>query len=116
GAVALPLQHLGERRLLLADVELPVVADAVEGREGAGEERGVRRQRQRSDRGRLRKAQAARGEGVERGRLRLGVAVAADVIRAERIDRDDENIRFTGRTKPATRARNGGDDEDGGCR
>ena len=116
GAVALPLQHLGQGRLLIADVELAVVADAVEGRERAGEQRCVRRQRQRRDRRRLREAQPARGEAVEDRGLRRGVAVGADAIRAERINRDDQDVRFARRACGQPRADEGGNKEDGnGC-
>ena len=38
GAIAVRLQHFGERDLIVADVELSVVADAVKGRKRAGEQ------------------------------------------------------------------------------
>src|SRR5262249_37737592 len=82
GAVPMLLKHLGERRLIVAQVELTVVADAMKGRKRAGEERGVRRQRERRHPRRLIEPQAARGQRVDRGRLRGGVPVAAEPIRA----------------------------------
>ena len=51
----------------------------------------MRRQRQRRHRRRLREAQAARGEGVDDGRRGGFVAVAAEPIRAQRIDADEQH-------------------------
>jgi hypothetical protein len=86
GPVSVRLQHFGERRLIVADVELTVVSDAVKCRKGARQERRMRREGQRRDRRGVGESKSARGEGVEGGRLGRLVAVTAQPIGAERID------------------------------
>ena len=59
-----------------------------------------------------READTARGQGVERGRGRARMAVAADVIGAKRIDGHEEDVRMTaaggrGRLPPAIGEREG---------
>src|SRR5262249_362454 len=86
GSVAICLQHLRERDLLVADVELTVVADAVKRRKSAGQERRVRRQRQRCDGRGVNEAKSTCGEPVGGGRRGGLVTVTAEAIRAQRID------------------------------
>ena len=100
GPEAAGLQDLGERLLLLAQVVAAVVADGVAGGEGPGEERGVRRQRERHDGGRAGEAQSARGEAVEAGRPRSGVAVAADVVGPQRVQRHDQQVARAAAAEP----------------
>ena len=92
-AVAVRLHHLGQRRDFIADVEAAVVAHAVEGRERAGEQRRVGRQRQRRDRFGLLEAETARGEGVDHGGGRGSVAVASDVIGPQGVDAHQQDGR-----------------------
>ena len=96
GAIAACLQHFGQRRDLVADVEAAVVAHAMEGRERAGQQRRVRRQRQRRDRFGLLEAQAPGGEGVDHGSGRGPVAVAPDVVGPQRVDAHQQDRRPAG--------------------
>ena len=95
-AIAVCLQHLGQRRDLVADVEAAVVAHAMEGRERAGEQRRVGRQRQRRDRFGLLEAQAPGGEGVDHGGGRGPVAVAPDVVGPQGVDAHQQDRRPAG--------------------
>ena len=91
GAIAAGLQHLGERGDGVVHVEAAVVAHTVKGREGAGEERGVGRQRQRRYRRRLLEPQAACGQGIKDWSGGSLVAVATQPVGAQRIDADEEH-------------------------
>src|SRR5262245_58406268 len=108
GSVSVRLEHLRESRLLVADVELPVVADAVEGRERAGQQRGMRRERQRRHGRGMRETKPAGGETVEGRRLGRVVAVAAEAIWAKRVDGNQQYVRAAG---PLTRRATDGDYE-----
>ena len=68
----------------------------MEGRERAGQQRGVGRQRQRRDRFGLREAQAPGRERVEHGRRGGRVAVAADVVGPQRVDAHQQDRRPAG--------------------
>ena len=92
GAVPSGAHDFCERLLLLAEIEAAVVAHAMRAGEGSGHERRVRRECQRRRRGRLREPDAAGREGVERRRLRRGIPIAADMIRPQRVDGDDEDV------------------------
>ena len=71
------------------------------------------RPRERDVRDRGREAHAARGQGVEGGRGRTGVAVAAEVIGAQRVDRDEEDVRPCGRGARRSLPPAAGDEEEG---
>ena len=57
-------------------------------------DRAVRGQRQRGGRRGLREEHAAAGEAVDRRRPRVGVAVAAQVVGARRVERDEDDVRL----------------------
>ena len=82
-SIAVRLEYFGERRLIVADVELSVVADTVEGGKRPGEERGMRRQGERRHRRRLFEAQSVRGQRVYRWRLSRLVADMLVLARAD---------------------------------
>ena len=69
-----------------------VVPGAVTRRVAAGQQRGVRRQRDRRRRERAREADAAARQRVDVRGPRLRVAVGADAIRAQRVDRDEDEV------------------------
>src|SRR5207237_1298647 len=76
--------------------EAAIVADAVPRRELAGEDRRVRRQRQRRRRDRLLEQYALAREAIE-VRRRDGVEpVRVNPIRARRIERDDQEVEVGG--------------------
>jgi hypothetical protein len=91
-AVALVLQHLRQRHLVVADVEAAVVAHAVPGRERPRQERGVRGQGERGDRGGAGEAETGAGQRVEAARLGRGIPVAAEVVRAQGVDRHQQQV------------------------
>ncbi len=103
GAITLRGKDLGHRREAVVDMEAGVVAHAVIGRERACEERGVGGKGQRRRRRRVGEAGAPRGEAVDDGRLRRAVAIGAHVIRAQRVERDDEHVGRAGRLAAAGR-------------
>ena len=84
-------QQLGQQALAGFDGEPDVVADAGLERQPAGQERGVRRQRLRRVRVRSLEHNAVRRERVDGRRLHALVAVRRQMIRAQRVDRDEDN-------------------------
>jgi hypothetical protein len=77
---------------------LPVVDDvrAVRAREESREEGRVRRQRPARRADRVLEQHGLRGEAVEPRRRRPPVAVGAEVVRAHRVEHDDEEVRVAG--------------------
>ena len=103
-------ERIGEGRDALRQGVVGVVADAVAERRQAGEDRGVRRPGD----GRVGdggvESHAAGGETVDHRRLRLLVAVAAEMICPQRVDRDEQDVWWCGsprrpqRSSPPPRA------------
>ena len=94
GGVALLLQQRRDRRVLRrVEAEADVVAHAVVGRQLAGEERDVRRERERHVRVGVREEDGIVAEPVEVRGLDAGVAVRGEVIRAQGVDRDHDHRR-----------------------
>jgi hypothetical protein len=83
-------EHLGQRHLLLRE-QVPgqetVVADLAR-----REEQGVRRWREAARAEGVREAHGLLREGVEVRAGRAGVAVAAEVVRAQEVDRDHDHV------------------------
>ncbi len=92
GAVAALLEDLGQRHLIRPEEEATVVADAMLGREFAGEDTRVGRKRQRRDRHRLVELHAIARDAVEHGRLDVLRAVGADAVGARRIQCHHDDV------------------------
>jgi hypothetical protein len=95
------LQPLRERHRLCLEEEAAVVADAVMGRNEAGEDRGVRGQGHRGGGGRLLEDDALARDGVDVRRLDAREAVAAEAVGAQRVERDEDEVERSGRGVPA---------------
>jgi hypothetical protein len=96
---------LGERRERRSEGKSDIVVNAVPKRRDAGEERCVRRQRQRRRSEDVRETRAAAGQIVENGSRRVTGAVAAEAIGAKRVDRYHDDIgRRPRRRRRPTRA------------
>ena len=102
GVEAAIVQHLGERRVAGGQRFVRVVADAVSRRKQPGEEARVRRKRQRRDRRRLVEDDTLARQPVERRHRRAHEAVHRQPIGACRVERDDDDVQGTGRTKRRT--------------
>ena len=81
--------------LIVVQVEAAVVAHAVPAGKRAGHERGMRGQRQRHHGRRLLEAQAGARQRVDPRRLRGGVPIAAETIRADGVERDEQQVART---------------------
>ena len=92
-AEALRAEDLRERRRLIRQRLRAVVAHAVAIGVEAGQDRAVRRQGQRSGRGRVDEEDAALREAVDRRRAGRSRAVAADPVGAAGVDRDQDESR-----------------------
>ena len=92
GGEATGLQHRGERLFAPRETKAGVVADAVLGREPAGQDAGVRGQRDNRVRVRIVEPDTRRREPVDDGRRCGRVAVRAKRVSPERVDRYEENI------------------------
>ena len=91
--IAGPAEALGESHGLGPERIVAVVAHAVRGRVEPGHDRAVSRQR---DRRRARDIGAANpflGQAVGRRRVREAESVAAEPVRSQRVDGDDEHVR-----------------------
>ena len=109
-AVTPPLQHRGQRLMLRVEREDDVVADAVDGRVEAGEDRRVGGAGQRDRALSVREAGAAGGQPVQARRAGRGVAVRAHVVRAKGVDGDEEEVgarRAMRRPPPESQAEGG---------
>ena len=91
--IALGLEQRGESLVARIERKDDVVADAVDGRVQAGEDRGVRGARERHRALGLLEPDAAGGQGIQGRGRGLPVAVDADVIGAQRVDRDEQQVR-----------------------
>ena len=92
--VAARLEHFRERELLGAQEESTVVANAVLGGKPAGEEAGVGRQRQWSNRNSLLEEHATLGERIERRSLDVPGAVCADSVGPGSVERDEDEVQM----------------------
>jgi hypothetical protein len=92
GCVALAREPGGQRRILRSEREYDIAADAVGGRILAGENRRVRRTGERHGRLRLIEAHTARGQRVDRGRGAGLRPVRTDVIGAQRVDGNEQQV------------------------
>ena len=115
------VEGLGQGGDGLGQHEVAVVAHAVAKRGEPGEDRGVRRCRERHVGDRGREARAAGGQRVEDGGRGAGVTVAADVVGAEGVDGDEQDVgpgpSRGGRTRPRARTgERGGQGRDRGER
>ena len=95
------LSREGERLLVGRDGVADVVANAVMERKAAGEEGGVRRQRQRALAVDILEDNTPAREAIDRGRRAGAIAVRREMIGSERIDRDEDDRRARN-TSPAT--------------
>jgi hypothetical protein len=91
------LQH----RLVRFHREADVVSNAVLERQQPGEDGRVRGQRLRNVRVRALEQDAVRGQRIDRRRPNLGITVRRQSIRPQRIDRDQDDRSFSGRTASA---------------
>jgi hypothetical protein len=91
-AVAGAGQPLGEREVAGLEREVAVGPHPVSGRVEPCEQARVRGQGDRRGGERPIEANAARGQGVDLGRARRGVAVGADPIGARRVERDEDEV------------------------
>ena len=94
GAIALPLEEGGQGQVLRAQGEDDVVAHAVHGRVVAGQDGGVRRAGERNGGQGVLEARSAPCEGIEHGGARPRVAIGAEAVRAQGVDRHQENVRM----------------------
>jgi hypothetical protein len=92
GTVPPSREDLGQGRLLLADGGVPVDPDAVIGRVHPRHDRGVRGKGQGRGRGALLEEDAAAGQGIQRGRLDPGIAVAGQAVGPCRVQGDDDDV------------------------
>src|SRR3954471_15641036 len=92
GAESRRLQPLGNRRLGLVKKKPAVVAYAVCWRKRAGENRGMRRQRQRRRRNRLLEQDTVVRQSVEVGCLHTVESIRVNAIGSRCIQRDDQKI------------------------
>ena len=93
GAIPVISQHLGEGRGLVAQVEAAVVAHAVIRRDRAGHQRSVGRKRQRNGGDRVCEPYAVPGERVHPGCPDVRLTVDTEVVRAGRVERDQQDVR-----------------------
>ncbi len=84
-------ERLGERGEALGQRRVGVVPDAVARWHQAGEEAGVRRQRERRDRGRRVEHHALACEPLERGQRHVHEAVWRQPVGARRVERDHDD-------------------------
>ncbi len=91
GLVAMFFQQFSGRDVLGGEWD-GKISDAMHARQKAGENRDMRGVGDRAVRESLRKANTVASQGVERGGFDLFVSVAADVISAQRVDRDEVNV------------------------
>ena len=92
GCVTRVAETLGQgRKPFEAGVAVALTDRVIAGR-AARHDRRVRRRRRRRSGNRVREDHAARGERIDGGRDRTGIAVGPDMIRPQRIDRDQQNI------------------------
>jgi len=91
-AVAVLHKQLCRGGELVGDGEAGVVAHAVVKGIGAGEQRGVRRQRQRHGRVRPLKQYAGGGERIDGGCFDAGEAVGSQAVGARRVEADDDHV------------------------
>ena len=96
GAIPARFQSRGQCRMARAEREHNVAAHAVRRRIVAGENRRMRRRRERRRRLHLIEAHAAGRERVDHGRRAARSAVGADVIGAQRIDGDEQQVQPRG--------------------
>ena len=88
----------GRRPDLRRQREAAVVPEPMTEGDLAGQDRGVRRSRQRDVGHRGLEADTPTGQGIDGGGGGLLVSVAPDVVRAEGVDRDQKHVRpFRGR-------------------
>ncbi len=116
-------EPLGDRGHVGAENEPGVVANPMAQRRQAGENRRVRGQRQRNVGHGVRKPDAPRRQRVDHWRRRAPIAVAAQMVRAERVDRHEQDVgvraplgrRRRGAPAPHPRGRAHDPDQGDGC-
>jgi hypothetical protein len=96
GPVSRTRELLGRRLHLRRHHVAAVVAHAMADRGEAGEHRGVRRTGEWHVRDGRREPHPARGQRIERGRHGRGVPVGAEMVRPQRVDGDEEDVRTRG--------------------
>ena len=89
---ALRLQNFGQRDRGRLQREAARIADVVHSRVGTGENAGMRRRSERDLGHCVFKQRAFCGQSVQRGRLDVRVAITMQPVRAQRVDRDDNEI------------------------
>ena len=104
GREAALAQPLRERHLGVVEEEAAVVAHAVMGRDEPGEDRRVRRERERNGGGRVVEDDAVARERVDVRREVGAKAVAAQPIRAGRVERHDDQVQLASRGSQAREA------------
>ncbi|MFO0980811.1 MAG: hypothetical protein U1E76_03515 [Planctomycetota bacterium] len=92
GVVAGSLQRLGHGDVLGREPEQAVVAHAMLVRVEPGEDRGMRRRGQRTRGVRVLEAHAARCQPIDHRRHFLRAAVAAELVGARRVERDQDEV------------------------
>ena len=95
GVIAVRLQQRGESRMRGCQGHRKI-SDAMTAGQQAGQDAGVRSVGDRAGCERMGEANAVFRQPVERRRLNVFVAVAVDVVGAEGVDGDQENVRLSG--------------------
>ena len=100
GAVAGRAQGLGDGRRLVGDAHLVGRHAVLAGRQ-AGQVRGHRRSGLGQERDHVRVVQRLGGEGIDAGRGLARVALEREVVGAQRVDRDEQDVPALGRRAAA---------------
>ena len=95
GVIAVLLQQLGQRRMRRRQRH-GKIGDAMRAGQQAGQDAGVRSVGDRAGCERLGEANAVFCQSIERRRLNVFVAIAVDVVGAQGVDGDQENVRLSG--------------------